>query len=124
MVNSVTGSRTPNLFRKDTSVLSRRILPLTLFAGWLGLAAGWPAAAADPPATKGRTPPAPDASPKDQAAEAKRLAEEAKRLGLKDIPRVHLYRATTSAQQKEYEKAIAQFTKVIEKIGLENSCRA
>jgi hypothetical protein len=110
--------------RKDSPVFSRRFLLPALLAGWLGASGGWQAVRADPPQTKDRSRPNQGTPGKDQDADPKGLAEDARRLGIKDIPRVHLYRANSSADQKKYDKAIAGFTRVIEKIGLENSCRS
>ena len=105
-------------------MFSRRFLPAALLAGWLGLAGGGPGVADGPPPAKDRPRPNTNAPGKDPETDPKRLAEQARRLGLKEIPRVHLYRANSSADQKKYKKAIAHFTKVIEEIGLENSCRS
>ena len=105
-------------------MFSRRFLPAALLAGWLSLTGGGPGVADGPPQGKDRAKASSDRSGKDAEADPRRLAEEARRLGLKEIPRVHLYRANSSADQKKYKKAIAHFTKVIEEIGLENSCRS
>ena len=56
--------------------------------------------------------------------EAIRAFEEAIKLGMDAFPRVHLQRASSNLDLKKYDTAIAQFTKFIDKFGLEESCRA
>ena len=50
--------------------------------------------------------------------------EEAIKFGMDAFPRVHLQRASSNLDLKKYDTAIAQYTKFIEKFGLEESCRA
>ena len=52
-----------------------------------------------------------------------RAFEEAIELGMDGFPRVHLQRASSNLDLKQYDKAIAQYTKFIEQFGLEESCR-
>lgn len=49
--------------------------------------------------------------------------DEAIRLGMKDYPRVHLYRANSFLDLKKYKTAIAQYTKFLQEFSLEDSCR-
>jgi tetratricopeptide (TPR) repeat protein len=55
--------------------------------------------------------------------EAIRAFEEAIGLGMKDYPRVHLYRANTFLDLKKYDTAIAQYTRFLKEFSLEDSCR-
>ena len=50
--------------------------------------------------------------------------EEAIKLGMEAFPRVHLQRASSNLDLKKYDTAIAQYSKFIDKFGLEESCRA
>jgi tetratricopeptide (TPR) repeat protein len=56
-------------------------------------------------------------------AEAIRAYEDAIRLGMKDFPRVHLYRARSHLALKKYDAAIAQYTEFLKDFSLEDSCR-
>jgi tetratricopeptide (TPR) repeat protein len=49
--------------------------------------------------------------------------EEAIQLGMRDYPRVHLYRGNSLLGLKEYDRAIAQFTDFLRDFTLEDSCR-
>jgi tetratricopeptide (TPR) repeat protein len=49
--------------------------------------------------------------------------EEAIKLGMEDFPRVHLGRASSNLELRNYDAAIAQYTRFIEQFGLERSCR-
>ena len=49
--------------------------------------------------------------------------EDAIRMGMKDYPRVHLYRANSFLGLKEYDTAIAQYTRFLTDFSLEDSCR-
>lgn len=49
--------------------------------------------------------------------------EEAIGLGMTDYPRAHLYRADAHRSLKNYDVAIAQYTRFLESFGLEKSCR-
>jgi outer membrane protein assembly factor BamD (BamD/ComL family) len=65
-----------------------------------------------------------DLQSKGQWNEAIRAFEEAIKLGMDAFPRVHLQRANSNLDLKKYDTAIEQFTKFIDKFGLEESCRA
>jgi hypothetical protein len=56
-------------------------------------------------------------------AEAISAFEEAIKLGMDAFPRVHLQRAVSNLDLKNYDTAILQYTKFIAKFGLEDSCR-
>jgi outer membrane protein assembly factor BamD (BamD/ComL family) len=58
-----------------------------------------------------------------QLDQALRAFEEAIRLGMAEFPRVHLGRAGSNLELKNYDTAIAQYTRFIEQFGLERSCR-
>jgi len=60
---------------------------------------------------------------KEQWKEAIEAYEDAIRLGMKDYPRAHLYRARSNLRLKDYETAIGQYSRFIERFGLEDSCR-
>jgi tetratricopeptide (TPR) repeat protein len=49
--------------------------------------------------------------------------EEAIRLGMQLFPRMHLQEAAAYLELKDYEAAMAKYTKVIDGFGLEDSCR-
>jgi tetratricopeptide (TPR) repeat protein len=49
--------------------------------------------------------------------------DDAIRRGMKDYPRVHLFRANSYLGLKEYDTAIAQYTKFLQNFTLEDSCR-
>ena len=59
-----------------------------------------------------------------QLKEAIGAFEEAIKLGMDAFPRVHLQRAGSNLDLKKYDTAIQQYTKFIDKFGLEESCRA
>jgi tetratricopeptide (TPR) repeat protein len=60
---------------------------------------------------------------KGQWKEAIEAYQDAIRLGMKDFPRAHLYRARSNLRLKDYDSAIAQYSRFIEEFGLEESCR-
>lgn len=60
---------------------------------------------------------------KGQLKEALQAFDEAIKLGMDRFPRVHLQQAKSNLDLKEYDTAIAQYTKFIEKFGMEDSCR-
>ncbi len=60
---------------------------------------------------------------KGQLDEAIAAYEEAIRLGMKNFPRVHLYRANSNLDLKKYDTAIAQYTQFLKDFSLEDSCR-
>jgi tetratricopeptide (TPR) repeat protein len=49
--------------------------------------------------------------------------DEAIKLGMEAFPRVHLQRANSNLNLKKYDTAIAQYTRLIDEFGLEESCR-
>jgi tetratricopeptide (TPR) repeat protein len=55
--------------------------------------------------------------------EAIRAYEDAIRLGMKEFPRVHLYRADSFRDLKQYDAAIARYTQFLREFSLEDSCR-
>ena len=54
-----------------------------------------------------------------QLNEAIGAYEEAIKLGMDRFPRVHLYQAGSNLDLKKYDTAIQQYTKFIDKFGLE-----
>jgi tetratricopeptide (TPR) repeat protein len=60
---------------------------------------------------------------KGQYRDAIAAFEEAMRLGMQDFPRAHLARADSYRKLKDFDTAIAQYTRFIERFGLEESCR-
>ncbi len=64
-----------------------------------------------------------DLQKKGQFQDAINAYDKAIQSGMQAYPRAHLYRADSLRDLKDYEKAIAQYTKFIEEFGLENSCR-
>jgi tetratricopeptide (TPR) repeat protein len=64
-----------------------------------------------------------DLQKKGHLKEAIKAYEEAIQLGMKDYPRVHLYRANSFLDLKKYKTAIAQYTKFLQEFTLEDSCR-
>jgi tetratricopeptide (TPR) repeat protein len=60
---------------------------------------------------------------KGQLKEAIDAYDAAIDMGMQAYPRVHLYRAKSNLDLKEYDTAIGQFSKFIEEFGLEKSCR-
>jgi tetratricopeptide (TPR) repeat protein len=60
---------------------------------------------------------------KGQLDEAIQAFEDAIKLGMEAFPRVYLQRASSNLDLKKYDTAVAQYTKFIEKFGLEESCR-
>ncbi len=65
-----------------------------------------------------------DLQKKGKFNEAITAFEEAIQFGMQAFPRVHLQRANSNLDLKKYDTAIAQYTKFIDKFGLEESCRA
>jgi outer membrane protein assembly factor BamD (BamD/ComL family) len=65
-----------------------------------------------------------DLQKKGKFSEAIAAFEEAIKFGMEAFPRVHLQRASSNLDLKKYDTAIAQYTKFIDKFGLEESCRA
>ena len=105
----------------------RRLLhpPVLALGVWLG---GWQAVRAEPinPIPQ----PAKDRYAQGQALEkqgkieeAIAAYEEAIQLGMQLFPRVHLKEAGAYLKAKDYDAAIAKYTKFIDDFGLESSCR-
>ena len=109
-------------------MLIRRTLHLTVvvLGAWL---CGWPALQAEPtdpvpqPA-EDRYGQAQDLERQGQIKEAIAAYEEAIRLGMQLLPRVHLREAGAYLKLKDYDAAVAKYTKFIDDFGLESSCRA
>jgi tetratricopeptide (TPR) repeat protein len=76
-----------------------------------------------PPEARDRFNQARDLQKKGQLKEAISAYEKAIQSGMQAYPRAHLYRADSFRDLKDYDKAIAQYTKFIEEFGLEQSCR-
>jgi tetratricopeptide (TPR) repeat protein len=55
--------------------------------------------------------------------EAVKAYEEAIALGMQAFPRAHLYKANSNLELKQYDKAIAQYSKFIADFSIETSCR-
>jgi tetratricopeptide (TPR) repeat protein len=103
---------------------ARRIVLLLLFGAMLSAAslrAEEPATV--PPEARDRFNQARDLQKKGQLKEAISAYEKAIQSGMQLYPRAHLYRADSFRDLKDYDKAIAQYTKFIEDFGLEQSCR-
>lgn len=49
--------------------------------------------------------------------------EDAMRLGMEAFPRAHLYRANSNLELKDFDKALAQYSKFIADFTIEESCR-
>jgi tetratricopeptide (TPR) repeat protein len=60
---------------------------------------------------------------KGQLNEAVAAFEEAIKLGMEAYPRVHLQRASSNLGLKKFDTAIAQYSRIIDEFGLEESCR-
>jgi tetratricopeptide (TPR) repeat protein len=76
-----------------------------------------------PPEARQRYEQALELQKKGQLKEAINAYEEAIKLGMKDYPRAHLYKAGSFLNLKQYDTAIAQYTKFLERFSLEDSCR-
>jgi len=55
--------------------------------------------------------------------DAIRAYEEAIKMGMKDYPRVNLYRADSNRDLKKFDLAIQQYSQFLDKFSLEESCR-
>jgi tetratricopeptide (TPR) repeat protein len=55
--------------------------------------------------------------------EALKAFEDAKRLGMAEFPRVYLGSAESHAALGAHDKAIAQYNRIIDDFGVEDSCR-
>jgi tetratricopeptide (TPR) repeat protein len=76
-----------------------------------------------PPEARDRFNTARDLQKKGQLKDAISAYDKAIQSGMQSYPRAHLYRAEAIRALKEYDEAIAQYTKFIETFGLEESCR-
>ncbi len=109
-------------------MLTRRVLRTGLFTAVVGLASGWDGAFAEertqfPAAAQQRYDQGKDLQKKGKLSEAIQAFEEAMQQGMDAYPRVHLQRAASNFDLKNYDAAITQYTKFIEEFGLEDSCR-
>jgi tetratricopeptide (TPR) repeat protein len=76
-----------------------------------------------PPEARDRYNQARDLQKKGKFQEAVRAYDKAIQSGMQSYPRAHLYRADSLRDLKDYDKAIAQYTRFLEDFGLEESCR-
>jgi tetratricopeptide (TPR) repeat protein len=76
-----------------------------------------------PPEARQRYDQGQDLRKKGQLEEAVRAFEEAIRLGMDAFPRAHLQQAGSNLDLKKYDTAIAQYTKFLDRFGVEDSCR-
>jgi tetratricopeptide (TPR) repeat protein len=107
---------------------ARRLLRTALLAYSVGLAGASGVALAGertdfPPEARQRYEQGQDLRKKGQLDEAVRAFEEAIQLGMDAFPRAHLQQANSNLDLKKYDTAIAQYTKFLEKFGVEDSCR-
>jgi tetratricopeptide (TPR) repeat protein len=105
-------------------VFSRRLIRLVLAAL---LTAGAACARAErttfPQAARDRYEAGQALQQQGKLEEAVKAYDDAIRLGMKDFPRVHLYKADSLRDLRNYEKAIAQYTRFLKDFSLEDSCR-
>ena len=64
-----------------------------------------------------------DLQNKGDYQEAIKAFDDAIKLGMKSYPRAHLYQANSYLSLKDYDAAIARYTKFIGDFGIEESCR-
>jgi tetratricopeptide (TPR) repeat protein len=105
-----------------------RILGLSLFALGLGVVSARPAAGSEPSApipqpARDRYDAGQDLQSQGKLKEAVAAYEDAIRLGMEWFPRLYLKEGAAFAELKDYDAAVARYTKLIDQIGLENSCR-
>jgi tetratricopeptide (TPR) repeat protein len=107
--------------------MSGNILRSALLALVGQLALAWQLGAAEPTSfpqpARDRYEQALELQKKGQLKEAIQAYEEAIRLGMEAYPRAHLYRAKSFLELQQFETAIAQYSKFIDKFTLEDSCR-
>jgi len=102
--------------------------PLSTHIALVFLALGATHAAADernqyPPEARKRFEQGRELQQQGRLKEALDAYDKAAKLGMADFPRLHLQRASAQAALKEFDAAIAQYTKIIDGFGLEQSCR-
>jgi tetratricopeptide (TPR) repeat protein len=105
-----------------------RCCRLAILATALPLAIEWSVACAEEPApftpqARERFEKAQELAAKGQFLEAIKAFDEAKKLGMESYPRAHLYQANTYLSIKDYDGAIARYTKFIADFSMEESCR-
>jgi tetratricopeptide (TPR) repeat protein len=76
-----------------------------------------------PPAAKQRFDQGRTFQQQGKLREAVDAYDDAIRLGMADFPRVHLQRAAALAALKDFDAAVEQYSKFIERFSLEESCR-
>jgi tetratricopeptide (TPR) repeat protein len=64
-----------------------------------------------------------DLQNKGDYQEAIKAFDDAIKLGMQSYPRAHLYQANSYLSLKDYDAAIARYTKFIGDFGIEESCR-
>jgi len=106
-------------------MLFRRMLPAALLAA--GLCAGGGTVRAEqnsfPQQARERYQQGVDFQKKGQTTDAISAFEEAIKLGMDNFPRAHLNEAKSYLQLKQYDAAIARFSKFIDRFSMEDSCR-
>jgi tetratricopeptide (TPR) repeat protein len=105
-----------------------RLLGLSLFALSLGIVAARPAPGSEPSApipqpARDRYDAGQDLQSQGKLKEAVAAYEDAIRLGMEWFPRLYLKEGAAFHELKDYDAAVARYTKLIDQIGLENSCR-
>ena len=81
------------------------------------------ATASIPPAARDRYEQGQELERKGQIKEALAAYQEAIQLGMQLFPRAHLKEAKAYLELKDYDAAVARYTKFIDGFGLEDSCR-
>jgi tetratricopeptide (TPR) repeat protein len=76
-----------------------------------------------PPEARDRFEKGQDLQKKGMLRDAINAYDEAIRLGMKNYPRVHLYRANSYLDLKKYDTAVAKYTQFLKDFSLEDSCR-
>ena len=106
----------------------RRSPCLALFAGWMQLmvcSGALPAQepSAFPQAARDRFDTARELQQKGKLLEAIHAYQDAIGLGMQAFPRAHLYQADASLQLKQYNEAIAHYSRFLEQFSIDDSCR-
>src|SRR5216683_7618937 len=99
-------------------------LRLAVISLSLPLTGGWGVSRAEQPFTfpqeaRDRFDQARDLQLKGDFQEAIKAFEDAKKLGMESYPRAHLYQANSYLSMKDYDAAIARYTKFIVAFGIE-----